>query len=88
MCGYQHGTPAHPAGPNILQVHEELVFVDPVETFYRRVTSTMPRPAPELSCQPYTSQYDEREELEKLKECRARVAAMVSDVRKDYEGAR
>ncbi|EFJ40186.1 hypothetical protein VOLCADRAFT_84613 [Volvox carteri f. nagariensis] len=81
-------TPNTTKKPVMSEVYEELVFSEPVEAFFRRVTSTMPRPAPELSCQPYTSQYDEREELDKLKECRARVAAMVSDVRKDFEGVR
>lgn len=47
-----------------------------------------PRPAAELSCQPYLLPADDTEEAEKLKECRARVAAMVADLRKEFETAR
>ncbi|KXZ43721.1 hypothetical protein GPECTOR_82g255 [Gonium pectorale] len=74
--------------PVMSEVYEEVVFSEPVEAFYRRVLATPPRPAPDLSCQPYTTPFDEREEVEKLRDCRARVAAMVAEVRKDYEGAR
>lgn len=68
----------------VAQVYEELVFVEPAESFYRRVVSTPLRPAAELSCQPYTVPCDDREDLDRLRECRARVAAMVADVKKNY----
>ncbi|GFR50935.1 hypothetical protein Agub_g13255 [Astrephomene gubernaculifera] len=81
-------TPNTTKKPVMSEIYEELVFSEPVEAFYRRIAATPPRPAPPLSCQPYTSQHEERAEAEKLKECRARVAAMVAEVRKDFEGAR
>ncbi|KAG2492452.1 hypothetical protein HYH03_009393 [Edaphochlamys debaryana] len=81
-------TPNTTKKPVMSEVYEELVFSEPLEGFYRRVVQHVPRPAPELSCGPYTLAFDEREEAEKLRECRARVATMVADVRKEYEGAR
>ncbi|KAG2447811.1 hypothetical protein HYH02_007268 [Chlamydomonas schloesseri] len=81
------GIPNTTKKPVMSEVYEELVFSEPVESFYRRVLAEPPRRAAELSCQAWVLNFDEREEVEKLKECRARVAAMVSEVRKDFEGA-
>ncbi|PNW82563.1 hypothetical protein CHLRE_06g284050v5 [Chlamydomonas reinhardtii] len=80
-------TPNTTKKPVMSEVYEELVFSEPVESFYRRVVAEPQRRATELSCQAWILTFDEREEVEKLKECRARVAAMVAEVRKDFEGA-
>ncbi|PNH05022.1 Protein AF-9 [Tetrabaena socialis] len=78
-------TPNTTKKPVMSEVYEEVVFSEPVESFYRRVVSTVPRPAAELSCQPYILVFDEREEADKIKDCRARVASMVADVRKEFD---
>ncbi|KAG2430163.1 hypothetical protein HXX76_010262 [Chlamydomonas incerta] len=85
--GVEGGAGGGAGGGAMGWVYEELVFSEPVESFYRRVLAEPPRRAAELSCQAWVLTFDEREEVEKLKECRARVAAMVAEVRKDFEGA-
>lgn len=81
-------TPNNPKKPVVAETYEEVVFSEPLEAFYNRVAGVAPRPAVELSCQPYVLPADDAEEAGKLKECRARVAAMVADLRKDFETTR
>mmetsp|Transcript_17976 Transcript_17976/g.32826 ORF Transcript_17976/g.32826 Transcript_17976/m.32826 type:complete len:208 (-) Transcript_17976:383-1006(-) len=74
--------------PVINEVYEEVVFVDPCESFYKRVTSVIPGPAPELSCKAFCPPVDDREEIERYNSARARVAAMVVDVKRDFDSNR
>ena len=82
--------PNNPKKPVVSETFEEVVFSEPPESFYARVAPALmaPRPAQPLSCQAQLPPIDDAEEAEKLKECRARVAAMVGELRKEYETVR
>lgn len=73
--------------PVVMEQLEELVFSEPVEAFYQRVSTFTPGPAPESPHKQYFPKHDERAELEKIRECRAKITQAVEAVKRQFDGA-
>ncbi|MEW5315775.1 MAG: hypothetical protein WDW38_007181 [Sanguina aurantia] len=77
--------PQNTKKPVISETTEQLVFSEPREAFFTRITNQAPRLAAPLSVQSHLFNQDEAADLARLKECRSRVAAMVTEMRREFE---
>lgn len=61
--------------------YEELVFSQPYQGFYQRVSAHQPRPRAPLSCEAHIKPPIEVEELQQIHEMRRKVAVMSAQLR-------
>ena len=71
----------------VSETYEELVFNEPVDSFYQRVASHMPMPAPPMSQAQWFTTFNAQEDLRKINAARHRVAGMTASVQKSLEAA-
>ncbi|KAK9810316.1 hypothetical protein WJX72_008474 [[Myrmecia] bisecta] len=80
VAGHQN-----PKKPVVAEEYEELVFSEPAEEFYNRVTNITPEPAPALSIAQYTLSFDPQLELQKIAVARQRVAHTKANIQRQLE---
>lgn len=73
--------------PVVSETYDELVFSEPVESFYQRVANHMPMPAPPMSPAQWFTTFNASEDLHKFTAARQRVAGMTASVQRQLEAA-
>mmetsp|Transcript_40581 Transcript_40581/g.90202 ORF Transcript_40581/g.90202 Transcript_40581/m.90202 type:complete len:206 (+) Transcript_40581:184-801(+) len=75
--------------PVVTETYDELIFSEPHEAFFTRVVNHVPTQAAGLmSHHQWVPRHDEAAELQRIRACRAKVAAMIADLRRDYDAVR
>ena len=71
----------------VSETYDELVFSEPIESFYQRVANHMPMPAPPMSPAQWFTTFNASEDLHKFTAARQRVAGMTASVQRQLEAA-
>ncbi|BDA40670.1 Protein AF-9 homolog [Coccomyxa sp. Obi] len=72
--------------PVVNEQYEELIFSEPVEAFYQRVTNFTPPVAfPIPSIAPHFRVFDPADDLHKINQARQKVAHMMASVKRQFE---
>ena len=69
------------------ETYEEMVFSEPAEAFYERVTNHNPTAAPQMSQSQWFTAFNAQDDLRKISSARQRVAGMTASVQRQLESA-
>lgn len=65
--------------------YEELIFSEPVEAFYQRVSNYAPPVAFQSTIAPHFRTFEPADDLQKINHARQRVAHMMANVKRQFE---